>query len=724
MQLKKNIMRKKICISFEQIVQWGATASYSENVVRKIWGSKDVLVIDEILNLSVHPHFICWALLREEILPSRLLHLIAQDWVADLWLQYKEKGIYMDFRLESLINMKRAWLDGQLSDSLMLKAAVVADDIHDLMSSSQDTDAIVFADIVSGLMSLSASECINRIYHATFPKCDIKREMVTGKWGEDWNARLQRVKSVFEVSSTYAPLWMEYHALPDVLNAKDTLMQSDGELLPIGTILPFVGDLVGDANLQAQLEGKGWLYCDGRSLAIEEYEELYAVISGGWGCRGNKEFTLPDLRGYFLRAVSGTSTVDPDREKRVQINAGGNIGNKVGTSQGYATCFSDGSYSTVITNGDTCECRYDSGCQEDDHVGKNAKERVVSLEGGDAETRPRNKAVYYFIKCVHIKDDPIPAGLVVGYTGQAAIKKDKWFFCDGHMIPLDSTLFKVMKYAHGGDTDNVCLPDFRGYFLRGVSEADYRDPSAASREVPQPELIKQGNKLGVGSVQNQATAVPYAGYSFKVSTPDNSIDGVIIGTTKHLYNWNDKAVKQTLVLSAGEEGEKESVPVNHSVNWLVASEELTSSHVPCGAIIACGSLLKQSADWKLCDGTPLRKNEYAELFNVVGNIYQKPDCPTDSFNLPDFQGYFLCGSNKQEVGLYVVGDHLDVSTTGKPNTDFNCSILRLPTSSYNLSGETCTTGCKSLGNKTINLSGGDSETRPLNASVYFYIKCN
>ena len=41
----------------------------------------------------------------------------------------------------------------------------------------------------------------------------------------------------------------------------------------------------------------GWVPCDGRALAISEYEVLYALIGTTYGGNGQTTFNVPDLRG-------------------------------------------------------------------------------------------------------------------------------------------------------------------------------------------------------------------------------------------------------------------------------------------------------------------------------------------------------------------------------------------------------------------------------------------
>lgn len=75
------------------------------------------------------------------------------------------------------------------------------------------------------------------------------------------------------------------------------------ELCPIGTIQAFAF-----TNIQ-----KGWLICDGSSLDIEEYPELFNVIGFTFG--GDSEtFNIPDLQGRFIRGWDGSGNIDKDRK--------------------------------------------------------------------------------------------------------------------------------------------------------------------------------------------------------------------------------------------------------------------------------------------------------------------------------------------------------------------------------------------------------------------------
>ena len=99
-------------------------------------------------------------------------------------------------------------------------------------------------------------------------------------------------------------------------------------IMPSGCIVPFAGP--------AETIPDGWMLCDGRELSRSEYQRLYEAIGVAWGTgNGSTTFNLPDLRGMFLRGVSGDVSIyhDPDANTRLSNAHSGNAGNNVGSYQ-------------------------------------------------------------------------------------------------------------------------------------------------------------------------------------------------------------------------------------------------------------------------------------------------------------------------------------------------------------------------------------------------------
>ena len=58
--------------------------------------------------------------------------------------------------------------------------------------------------------------------------------------------------------------------------------------------LPYLGEI---RMFAGDFEPAGWRFCDGRLLAISEYDALFTLIGTTYGGDGQTTFALPDLRG-------------------------------------------------------------------------------------------------------------------------------------------------------------------------------------------------------------------------------------------------------------------------------------------------------------------------------------------------------------------------------------------------------------------------------------------
>ncbi len=167
----------------------------------------------------------------------------------------------------------------------------------------------------------------------------------------------------------------------------------------------------------------GYLYCNATAYSRTDvrYSDLFAAIGAAWGYYDASNFRVPDLRGAFLRGVDGGRRLDPGRNERINLY-GGNTGDMVGTYQAdiLVSHVHDGSVSgTTASNGahthgisaDATGGFYAGRAQSSDrgHTTTintdSAGAHTHSFSGtfttgstGGLETRPKNLAVYYFIK--------------------------------------------------------------------------------------------------------------------------------------------------------------------------------------------------------------------------------------------------------------------------------------------------------------------------------------
>lgn len=161
--------------------------------------------------------------------------------------------------------------------------------------------------------------------------------------------------------------------------------------VPVGTIMPFGGSVEEIEKLKA----KGWLLCDGAKVERRQYVELYNAIEFAFGKPDENSFNLPDLRGRFVRGVSGeprnekddVAIRDPGADSRTASNKGGNEKNAVGSLQPDQFGAHDHDMGASLGSG----ARYYSG-------GKWGNPNRKTSRTGGSETRPKNIYVNWIIK--------------------------------------------------------------------------------------------------------------------------------------------------------------------------------------------------------------------------------------------------------------------------------------------------------------------------------------
>lgn len=347
-----------------------------------------------------------------------------------------------------------------------------------------------------------------------------------------------------------------------------------GSSLPVGSVLAFAGN---ETNLQ-KLEG--WLPCDGSELNNQAFSQLFAAIRYANGGNGSTSFKLPDYRGYFLRGVDQGTGRDPDASTRKPPASLGNWGDNPGSVQTYATAPPSKPFSLSIPHLPTSSRKVNDGSLLQNHMAKwNSGSTDISFGGGAKETRARNKYVYFIIKATSKtalgNEVAVPVGAVIPIAGtNTSSLGNQWLLCDGRM--LDSTqsanqsLYAAIGVIHGGNGNpNFYLPEYRGFFLRGVSGQTTNDPDAALRLVPQKSLPpgQQGaSGNNVGSLQYDSTAQANNKFMVRVShlpTSQMKVDPVDGYTNS---KWSELPAHQNGPNSGGG---NESRPINAYVDWYI-----------------------------------------------------------------------------------------------------------------------------------------------------------
>ena len=164
---------------------------------------------------------------------------------------------------------------------------------------------------------------------------------------------------------------------------------------PAGIVVPFAGTSA----------PSGWLACDGAAVSRTTYATLFSAIGTTWGAGdGSTTFTLPDLRGAFLRG-SGTSSLDPSSPRAVgsfqaeayashthsnSLSDPGHAHTQYGNTQG---SFATGTAGSVARVAD-----FSSGDRNGTTSSVGTGISLSNAASGGAETRPDNYALLYIIK--------------------------------------------------------------------------------------------------------------------------------------------------------------------------------------------------------------------------------------------------------------------------------------------------------------------------------------
>jgi microcystin-dependent protein len=173
---------------------------------------------------------------------------------------------------------------------------------------------------------------------------------------------------------------------------KGRIKDKTGFVMPVGTILPYAGMIVPE----------GWLECNGIEVSRTTYADLFAAIGELWGQGdGSTTFTLPDLRGQFVRGWDHYAGVDPDSTARIGGDQVGSLQNDdyiihdhIMHDQGAIT-YGGGSY--YLSN-NTSGPSVSGGGDANFRIKPNSSDPDMKTgKSGGKETRPKNAYVMFII---------------------------------------------------------------------------------------------------------------------------------------------------------------------------------------------------------------------------------------------------------------------------------------------------------------------------------------
>ena len=186
-----------------------------------------------------------------------------------------------------------------------------------------------------------------------------------------------------------------YDNIPDQASNGGKFLTTDGSALSWG--VPVTPGLV--MCWPTAAAPTGWLECNGADVSRTTYANLFAVIAETYGNGdGSTTFTLPDMRGYFVRGWAHGTSNDPDKASRTD-RGDGTTGDNVGTKQGdqyesHSHGFDSASYAQDGSgpSGGTSHLMADGGSPV------TANPANTTGSSGGNETRPLNINMMFIIK--------------------------------------------------------------------------------------------------------------------------------------------------------------------------------------------------------------------------------------------------------------------------------------------------------------------------------------
>jgi microcystin-dependent protein/alpha-tubulin suppressor-like RCC1 family protein len=350
----------------------------------------------------------------------------------------------------------------------------------------------------------------------------------------------------------------------------------------------------------------GTFICDGTAYSRSTYPGLFAVIGTAYGAGdGSTTFNVPDLRGRFIRGISGTSTNDPDAASRIASNTGGNTGNQIGSLQAdnfasHTHTYTNHSYNPGGANPGLTTSPYST----DQSINTGAT--------GGSETRPKNLYANYIIVW------NTPAG------------NGDMYLANNNTTTGNNTHQGTETFNSTVNLNNLPVATLGNFNLLGIDNSDIL------KTQPVNFPVNLFTNLTASMLATDTTAIVNSTAAFPSS-------GVIY-IDNEAISYTGKTATTFTGLTRGSNGSTAATHNNGAaVTNIGAPYPIgnTSTNVTIGFIYSYSGSTVPSG-FLLCDGTTYSRTGYPSLFAVIGTSYGAGDGST-TFNVPDLRGYYLRG---------------------------------------------------------------------------------
>ena len=115
-------------VTIDDVMDFGILPGYSRHRVEQLFGDQNRLTALDILESDIPYYDRLWAVLREDLISARVLHLFGCWCAEQALLAERTAGREPDLRIWSSLEAKRKWVDGLVTDDELCEAVFVAND--------------------------------------------------------------------------------------------------------------------------------------------------------------------------------------------------------------------------------------------------------------------------------------------------------------------------------------------------------------------------------------------------------------------------------------------------------------------------------------------------------------------------------------------------------------------------------------------------------------------
>ena len=118
---------RELTMTAQEFIDAGAFRGRSRRRIKELFAGREALSAIDVLELDIPNNEKIRAVLREELIPARILHLLAVEFARAALMREREAGREPDERSWRALDVKLAWLDGKASSKELWAAKAAAD---------------------------------------------------------------------------------------------------------------------------------------------------------------------------------------------------------------------------------------------------------------------------------------------------------------------------------------------------------------------------------------------------------------------------------------------------------------------------------------------------------------------------------------------------------------------------------------------------------------------